>query len=117
MPFKTHGNNSEPRFSGRENTASGKLSGPLEPRDGLRVSKDTGAKSVGKILGSGEPGKASGFRPGGYGPGYDCVGGKTGMQVHIPKTRDQSNVHAGKGVNPEDILTGGAHGPDPSEAK
>lgn len=100
-----------PRFNGRENTSSGKVQKPME------VSKETGAKSVGKVLGAGEPGRASGFRPGGYGPGYDCVGGKTGMQVHIPKTRDQSNVHANNGVNPENILTGGAHGPDPSEAK
>lgn len=99
-----------PRFNGRENTSSGKVKQPME------VSKAEGAKSVGTILGSGEPGKASGFRPGGYGPGYDCVGGKTGMQVHIPKTRDQSNVHANKGVNPENILTGGTLEPTKNNA-
>jgi hypothetical protein len=93
-----------PRFNGRENTSSGKVPQPME------VSKDTGAKSVGKILGAGEPGKASGFRPGGHGPGYNHVGGKTGMQVSIPTTRDQSNVHSCPGVNPENILTGGEHG-------
>lgn len=99
----------QPKFDGRENTSSGRPKRPME--------LESGVKDVAKALGSGEPGKATGFRPGGYGPGYDCVGGKTGMQAHIPKTRDQSNVHANKGVNPEDILTGGAHGPDPSEAK
>lgn len=114
MPFKVSGNSSEPRFSGRENTASGKLSGPLEPRDGLKI--ESGVKTVAKALGAGEPGRAQGFRPGGYGPGYDCVGGKSGMQVHIPKTRDQSNVHSCKGVNPEDILTGGTVNPTKDNA-
>jgi hypothetical protein len=108
MPFKTHSGGSEPRFSGRENRASGKLAHPLEPMDGLNISKETGAASVGKILGAGEPGKASGFRPGGHGPGYNHVGGKTGLQVRIPNTRDQSNVHSCAGVDPENILTGGA---------
>ncbi len=70
----------------RENTSSGKKQEPM------RVSKDTGAKNVGKVLGAGEPGKASGFRPGGHGPGYSHVGGKSGMQVKIPDVRDQSRV-------------------------
>jgi hypothetical protein len=116
MPFKVHGNSSEPRFSGRENRASGKLAHPLEPMDGLDISKATGAASVGKILGAGEPGKASGFRPGGHGPGYNYVGGKSGMQVRIPSTRDQSNVKSSVGVDPENILTGGSVEPTKNNA-
>ena len=104
MAFKVHGNSSEPRFSGRENTASGKLSHPLEPRDGLKI--ESGVKTVAKALGAGEPGRAQGFRPGGHGPGYNHVGGATGMQISIPKTRDQSNVHSCKGVDPENPSKG-----------
>ncbi len=84
------------------NTSSGK---PKEP-----FKLENGAKQVGKILGAGEPGKAQGFRPGGHGPGYDRVGGPSGMQVNIPAYRDQSKVHESKGVDPTDILTGGSHG-------
>ena len=84
----------QPRFNGRENTSSGKPQAPMK--------LESGVKDVAKALGAGEPGKASGFRPGGYGPGYDCVGGKSGMQVHIPKVPDQSNVHSGKGTDPSD---------------
>ena len=79
----------------RENTSSGK------PKEAMKL--ESGAKQIGKILGAGEPGKASGFRPGGHGPGYDRVGMSTGMQVKIPNTRDQSNVHSCKGVDPEDV--------------
>jgi hypothetical protein len=68
-----------------ENTSSGKQ------REMPKVGSE-GAKNVGKVLGSGEPGKAGGFRKGGYGPGYDRVGGKTGLQVKIPAYRDQSRV-------------------------
>lgn len=85
----------QPRFSGRENTSSGKPKEPMELTNG--------AKQVGKVLGAGEPGKASGFRPGGHGPGYNHVGGSSGMQVKIPTTRDQSNVHANAGVDPSDV--------------
>ena len=88
----------QPRFNGRENTSSGKPQAPM--------SLESGAKQVGSILGAGEPGKASGFRPGGHGPGYDRVGMSTGMQVQIPKTRDQSNVHSCKGVDPENPSKG-----------
>jgi hypothetical protein len=89
----------------RANTANTSSGRPKQPFD-----LTSGAKQVGKILGAGEPGKASGFRPGGHGPGYNYVGGKSGMQVKIPDYHDQSNVHQGKGVDPTDILTGGAHG-------
>jgi len=77
----------------RANTSSGK------PQKGFEL--ESGAKQVGKVLGAGEPGKAQGFRPGGYGPGYDRVGGRSGMQVKLPSYRDQSDVHASSGVNPE----------------
>jgi hypothetical protein len=82
-------------FSGRENTSSGK------PKEAFNLT--SGAKQVGGILGAGEPGKASGFRPGGHGPGYNHVGGPSGMQVKIPTVRDQSSVHSCKGVDPEDV--------------
>src|ERR1700733_9046896 len=94
MAFKFPEGNQK-AFSGRENTSSGK------PKEAFDLT--SGAKQVGKILGAGEPGKASGFRPGGHGPGYNYVGGKEGMQVKIPNTRDQSNVHSCKGVDPADI--------------
>ncbi len=58
-------------FNFRENTSSGK------PKEALSVTKTTGAKCVGKVLGSGEPGNVHGFRPGGHGPGYDRVGGRS----------------------------------------
>lgn len=86
----------------RSNTSSGR------PKEAFNLTR--GAAQVGKILGSGEPGRAQGFRPGGHGPGYDRVGGKSGLQIKIPAYHDQSKVHEGKGVNPEDILKGGAHG-------
>jgi hypothetical protein len=74
-------------FKFRENTASGK------PQEAMDVSKATGAKSLGKILGAGEPGNVHGFRPGGVCQvGYNQVGGKSGMQVKIPGYRDQSKV-------------------------
>lgn len=96
-------------FSGRENTSSGK------PKEAFDLTN--GAKQVGKVLGAGEPGKASGFRPGGHmQTGYNTVGGKSGMQVKIPTVRDQSSVHANKGVNPENILTGGAVEPTKNNA-
>ena len=69
----------------RENTASGKLQAPAGSV------KESGAHTVAKVLGSGEPGKASGFRPGGKN-GYNVVGGSSGMQVKIPSIRDQSKV-------------------------
>ena len=84
----------QPRFNGRENTASGK------PKKGMDL--QSGVKDVARALGAGEPGKASGFRPGGHGPGYNHVGGHTGMQVRIPSVRDQSAVHGCKGVDPAD---------------
>ena len=93
----------QPRFNGRENTSSGK---PQEP-----MKLESGVKDVGRALGAGEPGRAQGFRPGGHGPGNDRVGMPSGMQVKIPTVRDQSNVHQGKGVDPENILTGGAVNP------
>lgn len=74
-------------FKFRENTASGK------PKEALDISKTTGAKSLGKILGSGEPGNVHGFRPGGHmQTGYNQVGGKSGLQVKIPGYRDQSKI-------------------------
>lgn len=79
----------------RSSTSSGK---PQEP-----MILENGAKSVGKILGAGEPGRAQGFRPGGHGPGYNHVGGKSGMQVKIPDIRDQSNVHSTKATDPSDV--------------
>jgi uncharacterized protein YwbE len=85
----------QPRFSGRENTSSGK---PQEP-----MKLESGTKTVAKALGAGEPGRAQGFRPGGHGPGYDRVGMSQGMQVKIPDIRDQSNVKKTRGVNPEDV--------------
>jgi hypothetical protein len=86
----------QPRFNGRENTSSGRPQAPME--------LTSGSKQVGGILGAGEPGKASGFRPGGHmQTGYNTVGGRSGMQIKIPKTRDQSNVHANAGVDPEDV--------------
>lgn len=74
-------------FNFRENTSSGK------PKEALSVTKATGAKCVGKVLGSGEPGNVHGFRPGGHmQTGYNTVGGKSGMQVKIPSIKDQSKV-------------------------
>jgi len=71
-------------FNFRENTSSGR-------QREMPVHK--GPKSVGKILGSGEPGNVHGFRPGGHmQTGYNTVGGKSGMQVKIPSYRDQSKV-------------------------
>jgi hypothetical protein len=84
-------------FRFRENTSSGRQKEPMD------VSKETGAHNVGKVLGAGEPGKAQGFRPGGFGPGYDRVGERGGMQLKIPKYRDQSDVHSCKGVDPTDL--------------
>ena len=76
-----------PRFNGRENTSSGKTQEPMK--------LESGAAQVGGILGSGEPGKATGFRPGGYRQtGYNTVGGSSGIQVKIPNVTDQSNVHS-----------------------
>ena len=92
----------QPRFNGRENTSSGKPQQPMK--------LESGVKDVARALGAGEPGKATGFRPGGRN-GYNVVGGESGMQVKIPSIRDQSNVHEGKGVNPENILTGGTVNP------
>ena len=86
-------------FSGRENQSSGKPKGAMNLQRGV--------KDVARALSPGAPGSPNGFRPGGYGPGYNQVGGKSGMQVRIPNVRDQSNVHSCKGVNPENILTGG----------
>lgn len=79
----------------RSSISSGK---PKEP-----FILENGAKQVGKILGAGEPGKASGFRPGGHGPGYNYVGGKSGLQVKIPDITDQSNVHSTKATDPSDV--------------
>jgi hypothetical protein len=70
----------------RENTSSGKVQQPAGSV------KESGTRTVAKVLGAGEPGKASGFRPGGHGPGYNYVGGRSGMQVKIPSVRDQSKV-------------------------
>ena len=92
----------QPRFDGRENTSSGKPQQPMK--------LESGVKDVARALGAGEPGKATGFRPGGRN-GYNVVGGESGMQVKIPSIRDQSNVHEGKGVNPENNLTGGTVNP------
>jgi hypothetical protein len=78
----------------RSSTSSGK---PKEP-----FILENGAKQVGKILGAGEPGKASGFRPGGRN-GYNVVGGVSGMQVKIPDITDQSNVHSTKATDPSDV--------------
>lgn len=91
----------QPRFNGRENTSSGK---PQEP-----MKLESGTQTVAKALGAGEPGRAQGFRPGGHGPGYNHVGGRSGMQVSIPTVRDQSAVHSCKGVNPEDPSAHGSH--------
>jgi hypothetical protein len=88
-------NGNQPRFNGRENTSSGR------PEKAFELTN--GARQVGKILGAGEPGKASGFRPGGHGPGYNYVGGKSGMQVKIPTIVDQSNVHSTKATDPSDV--------------
>jgi hypothetical protein len=74
-------------FNFRENTASGRK------QEAMDVSKATGAKNVGKVLGAGEPGNVHGFRPGGHmQTGYNTVGGKSGLQVKIPGYRDQSKV-------------------------
>jgi hypothetical protein len=74
-------------FNFRENTSSGK------PQEAMSVTKATGAKHVGKVLGTGEPGNVHGFRPGGAcQTGYNTVGGKSGLQVKIPAYRDQSKV-------------------------
>lgn len=67
-----------------ENTSSGKH------KEMPKVGSE-GARNVGKVLGRGEPGKASGFRPGGRN-GYNVCGGSSGMQVKIPEIRDQSKV-------------------------
>ena len=81
----------QPRFNGRENTSSGKPQAPFDLANG--------AKQVGRVLGAGEPGKATGFRPGGYGPGYDKVGGKSGMQPKIPDYRDRPTCMRVQGVD------------------
>lgn len=71
----------------RENTSSGRIQ---EPAGSV---KESGTRTVAKVLGSGEPGRAQGFRPGGHmQTGYNTVGGRSGMQVKIPTIRDQSKV-------------------------
>lgn len=97
----------QPRFNGRENTSSGK---PKEP-----MKLESGTQTVAKALGAGEPGKASGFRPGGAN-GYNVVGGVSGMQVKIPAVRDQSNVHSCKGVDPENPSKGSTVEPTKNNA-